>query len=56
MPNERTLPPPSQDRLIRRAEVERLTGLSRSNIYNCNLHDPDWPKPVQLGPNTVAWV
>lgn len=56
MPNERTLPPPSQDRLIRRAEVERLTGLSRSNIYNRNLHHPDWPKPVQLGPDIVAWV
>lgn len=44
------------DRLIRRDEVERLTGLSRSSIYWRNQNDPEWPKPVPLGPNTVAWV
>lgn len=44
------------DRLIRRAEVERLTGLSRSSIYWRNQHDPEWPKAVPLGPNTVVWV
>ena len=40
------------DRLIRRDEVERLTGLSRSSIYWRNQHDPEWPKAVPLGPNT----
>lgn len=44
------------DRLIRRDEVERLTGLSRSSIYWRNQHDPEWPKAVPLGPNTVAWI
>lgn len=44
------------DRLLRRHEVEHLTGLSRSSIYHRNLNDPDWPKPIRLGPNTVAWV
>ena len=44
------------DRLIRRAEVERLTGLSRSGIYWRNQHDPEWPKAIPLGPNTVAWI
>lgn len=44
------------DRLIRRFEVERLTGLSRSNIYHRILHDPDWPKPIHLGANSVAWL
>lgn len=43
-------------RLIRRCEVERKTGLSRSNIYHRNLHDPAWPKPISIGPNTVAWI
>lgn len=43
-------------RLIRRPEVERLTSLSRSSIYWRNQNDPEWPKPVPLGPNTVAWV
>ena len=44
------------DRLIRRDEVERLTGLKRSAIYHRNLHDANWPRPISLGPNTVAWV
>ncbi|TXH66595.1 MAG: AlpA family phage regulatory protein [Lysobacteraceae bacterium] len=44
------------DRFIRRDEVQRLTGLSRSSIYARNQHDPDWPKPISLGPNTVAWI
>ena len=44
------------DRLIRREEVERLTGLSRSSIYWRNQHDPEWPRSVPLGPNTVAWI
>jgi prophage regulatory protein len=44
------------DRLIRREEVERLTGLSRSSIYWRNQHDPEWPKAIPLGPNTVAWI
>lgn len=51
--------PPHGDplaRLIRRDEVERRTGLSRSAIYHRNLHDPDWPKPIRIGPNTVAWL
>lgn len=44
------------DRLIRRGEVEHLTGLSRSTIYGRLRDDPDWPRPVQLGPNCVAWL
>lgn len=47
---------PTSERLIRRAEVERLTGLSRSTIYGRLRDDPDWPRPVRLGPNCVAWV
>jgi prophage regulatory protein len=47
---------PARERLIRRSEVERITGLPRSSIYERNAKDPDWPKPVRLGPNTVAWV
>lgn len=44
------------DRLIRRTEVERLTGLSRSAIYWRNKHDPDWPSAIPTGPNTVCWI
>jgi prophage regulatory protein len=52
------VPPQLQpgDRFLRRPEVERITGLSTSTIYHRIQHDPDWPKPIPLGPNTVAWI
>lgn len=54
--NAHTLTVAAGDRLIRRAEVERITALSRSNIYHRIQHDPDWPKPIHIGPNSVAWL
>lgn len=39
-------------RLIRLPEVLKKTGCSRSRIYA----DPLFPKRVQLGPRSVAWV
>ena len=41
--------------LLRRPEVERRTGLSRSAVYAA-IKSGDFPKPVQLGPMSVAWV
>jgi prophage regulatory protein len=41
--------------LIRREEVERLTALSRSRIYDLMKHD-SFPKPVRLGAMSVAWI
>lgn len=45
-----------ETRLIRRPEVERITGLSRSSIYEHAATDPTWPGSVRIGPGTVAWV
>ena len=42
------------DRLIRRPEVESLTGLSRSTIYAW-IKTGDFPAPVPLGARLVAW-
>lgn len=42
------------DRLIRRPEVESLTGLSRSTIYAW-IRSGDFPAPVPLGARLVAW-
>jgi prophage regulatory protein len=51
--------------LLRRQEVERLTGLGRSAIYsrldpNNSQHDPTFPRPVPLGSagstHAVRWV
>lgn len=44
-----------QQTLIRRKEVERLTALSRSRIYDL-LKQNLFPKPVRLGAMSVAWV
>lgn len=44
------------DRFLRRDEVERLTGLSRSGIYKRKISDPNFPSAVHLGPNSVAWI
>lgn len=45
----------SQQVLIRRKEVERLTALSRSRIYDL-MKQGAFPKPVNLGAMSVAWV
>lgn len=44
-----------QQALIRRKEVERLTALSRSRIYDLLKQDL-FPKPVRLGAMSVAWI
>lgn len=43
------------DRLLRRAEVEYKTGLSRSAIYE-QMRKGIFPEPVRLGNNSVAWL
>lgn len=47
--------------LLRRQDVEKLTGLGRSAIYarldpNHPQHDPAFPKPVPMGTHAVRWV
>ena len=46
--------------IVRRREVEKLTGLSRSTIYerlnpNSPYHDPTFPRPVKIGVRAVGW-
>ena len=42
-------------RLLKRPDVEALTGLSRSSVYAL-MTKGDFPKAVRLGPKSVAWV
>jgi prophage regulatory protein len=42
------------DRFIRRPEVERLTGLPRSSLYE-KMARGDFPKPRKIGDRAVAW-
>ena len=43
-----------EDRLIRRPEVEKLTGLSRSTIYRLRKLGK-FPEQVRIGSRAVAW-
>ncbi len=42
------------DRLLRRHEVEELTGLSRASIYRW-IGDEKFPPPVRVGAMAVRW-
>ena len=42
-------------RLLRRPEVEKLTGLSRSTLY-LRISHYTFPKPVPLGGRIVGWL
>lgn len=42
------------DRILRRPEVERLTGLSRSTLYDY-VAQGHFPRPVKLGPRAAGW-
>jgi prophage regulatory protein len=42
-------------KFIRRREVQEVTGLCRSALYQ-RIADGEFPKPVKLGPRAVAWI
>lgn len=42
------------NRLLRREEVEELTGLSRSAIYRL-MRTAEFPTPIRIGPRAVRW-
>ena len=42
------------DRLLRRPEVEALTGLARATIYR-DMASGSFPRPIKLGRRAVAW-
>ena len=42
-------------KIMRRPEVEAVTGNSRSSIY-AMMARGDFPKPVKIGARSVGWV
>lgn len=40
--------------ILRRAAVERLTGLPRSTLY-AKVAAGEFPKPIKLGARSVGW-
>jgi len=49
VPNRRT-----SNAIMRRVEVERETGLSRSTIYQ-RVKDGTFPAPLKIGPGSTGW-
>ena len=45
----------SREILLRRKQVEQLTGLSRSSIYSA-MQCGAFPKPIRLLGRSVAWT
>lgn len=46
--------PPDQEMLYRLPEVMSITGRRRATIYRA-VAEGTFPRPVQLGPQSVAW-
>ena len=46
--------PENADRLIRRAEVQRMTGLSRSHLYAL-MKENKFPRQMHISPGSVRW-
>ena len=44
-----------QQRIIRRYEVQHLTGLSASTIYAL-IQEGEFPKQIKLGKRAVGWL
>ena len=44
-----------QTRILRRHQVERKIGLSRSSIYQM-MSDGTFPLPIKLGKRAVGWA
>jgi len=52
--SKQATPQAAPDRIIRKPELEELTGLSSETIRRMEAAG-DWPKRVQLGPKAVGW-
>lgn len=42
------------DSLLRRPDVEKMTGLSRASLYAA-MQRGEFPRPVRIGRRMVAW-
>ena len=43
------------EKFLRRKQIEELTGLARSTIYD-RIKAGTFPKPVKIGGRAVAWL
>ena len=52
--NANTPAPTKPEKLLRLPEVEALTGLKKTSLYN-GAHDGSFPKPIRISARCVAW-
>ena len=45
----------ASSRIMRRPEVEMITGLSKATLYRLAKRPGAFPRPIQLGPRAVGW-
>jgi prophage regulatory protein len=48
-------PPTDRKKFLRLPQVKESTGLSRTSIYR-KIATHEFPRPVRLGPKSVAWI
>jgi prophage regulatory protein len=48
-------PPANRKKFLRLPQVKESTGLSRTSIYR-KIATHEFPRPVRLGPKSVAWI
>jgi prophage regulatory protein len=46
---------PTRKKLLRLKQVVETTALSRASIYR-QIQSQTFPRPVKIGPNSVAWI
>lgn len=44
-----------QNKIIRLPDCKRITGISRSSIYD-RIKKGEFPRSISLGPRAVGWV
>ena len=42
-------------RIVKREELQNITGLSRSSIY-AKIKNEEFPKAIKLGTRAVGWI
>ena len=47
--------PSTEISILRRRQVEALTGLARSTLYELMTRGT-FPRPIHLGPRAVGWI
>ncbi|WP_186194531.1 MULTISPECIES: helix-turn-helix transcriptional regulator [Burkholderia] len=45
----------STNKILRTKDVLKLLGIGRTTLYRWLEQNPQFPRPVSLGPNSIGW-